>query len=78
MSGCNFTETCPRCGEAMDICTDRKPHTHVSGQCLECGYHFWTETRRMSLKEVNELRAEMEQKPLKRRKAWKREEKTGR
>jgi hypothetical protein len=57
----------------MDVYTDWKPHTHASGHCPECGYDFWTATGRLSLKEVNELRAEMEMKPLKRRKVWRRE-----
>jgi hypothetical protein len=70
MSGSNFTETCPRCGGVVDVYSEWKPHSHVSGQHLECGYQFWTETGRLSLEEVNELRAEMEQKPLKRRKGW--------
>ena len=74
MSGCNFTETCPRCAGTMDVYTDRKPHTHASGQCLECGYHFGTERGRMSLEEVNELRAEMELKPLKKLKTWRNQE----
>jgi len=73
MSGSSFTETCPRCGGVMDVYSDWKPHTHASGQCPECGYRFCTATGRMS-QEVNELRAEMEQKPLKKRKAWRREE----
>jgi len=73
MSDSNFTETCPWCGGVMDVYSDGKQHSHVSGHCVECGYHFWTETGRLSLKEVNELRAEMEMKPLKRRKAWRRE-----
>lgn len=72
MSNYNLTGTCPMCGGTMDVYTDWS--TNVSGQCLECGYHHWRETGRMSLKEINELRAEMNQKPLKRRKAWKREE----
>lgn len=74
MSGCNFTETCPRCGGEMDVYSDWKPHSHVSGHCLECGYQFWTERGRMSLEEVNGHRAEMQQKPLRRRKAWRHKE----
>ena len=73
MSGCSFDEPCPKCGGTMDSASDWKLHNLCSGQCLQCGYNYWTETGRMSLEEINELRAEMEQKPLKRRKAWRRE-----
>jgi len=73
MSGCSFDEPCPKCGGTMDAYSDWKPHNFCSGQCLQCGYHYWTETGRMSLKVINEVRTQWEQKPLKRRKAWRRE-----
>jgi Zn ribbon nucleic-acid-binding protein len=70
MSGCSFTETCPKCGAEMYSSSDWKPHNQVSGECIKCGYTYWTETGRMSLEEMNGLRADMEQKPVKRRKVW--------
>jgi Zn ribbon nucleic-acid-binding protein len=71
MSGASFTEICPKCGGAMYSYSDWKPHNIVGGQCIECGFVYWTERGRMSLEEVNGLRADEELKPLKRRKAWK-------
>ena len=74
MSGCSFMEMCPKCKGTMYSYSDWKPHNHVSGQCTECGFVYWTEKGLMSLEEVNEIRTEIEEKPLKRRKAWKCEE----
>jgi len=70
MSGCSLTEVCPKCGGTMYSYSDWKPHNLCTGQCLDCGYHYWTETGRMSIEEINELRAEQELKPLKKRKSW--------
>jgi uncharacterized protein with PIN domain len=73
MSGASSMEACPKCGGQMYTYSDWKPHDTVGGQCTECGFAYWTEKGRVSLEEINELRAEMQQRPLKRRRAWQRE-----
>lgn len=66
MSGCSDSAKCPRCGSAnMNANSDWKPFDTVSGECLECGFTYWTEVSLMTLKEVNELRKDYEMKPLK-------------
>jgi len=74
MSGCNFDEVCPKCGGTMYGYSDWKPHNMVFGRCINCGFCYWTEKGRMSLKEVNELRAEMDLRPLRKLAAWRRRE----
>lgn len=57
MSGCSGDAKCPACGEeGMDTYTDYKPHDTVSGQCLNCGFAYYTNVRRMSLGEINSYR----------------------
>jgi len=70
MSGYSFTKVCPKCSGIMYAYSGWKPHNLCTGQCLDCGYHYWTETGRMSIGEINELRAEQELKPLKKRRSW--------
>ena len=42
----------------MSAYTDHKPHDHVSADCLNCGFEYWTTSDQMSLKELNERRAQ--------------------
>ena len=36
MSGCSYSEKCPKCGGEMTCYSDWKPHDMVSGVCMEC------------------------------------------
>jgi len=65
MSGESHMETCPNCGNEMDCWSDWKPFSTVGGECMNCGFHYWTETGQMTLKDVNELREGLEKRPLK-------------
>lgn len=65
MSGCSDIGTCPKCGGQMETYTDYKPHDTVSGECLECGFEYWTEEGQRTLEQVNELRVERDMKQLK-------------
>jgi hypothetical protein len=61
--------SCPNCEKEMNCCSDtRNPFT--SGECLHCGYYFFPKEQQMSLKELNELRADFELKPLKSLPKW--------
>lgn len=65
MSGTSFDSTCPRCGnEEMNCSNDYKPHDMVSGDCLKCGFMYYTIEGQMTLEEVNELRKDQELEPL--------------
>jgi Zn ribbon nucleic-acid-binding protein len=67
MSGTSGDQTCPKCfGEnTLMIYYESRPHDSVAGECIQCGYSYWTERGRMDLEEVNEMRADRELKPLK-------------
>jgi Zn ribbon nucleic-acid-binding protein len=58
MSGVSGSDTCPICQEEMDTASDWKPFECVNGQCINCGFSYWTQTEQMDLEQVNELRAE--------------------
>ncbi|MDD5510814.1 MAG: hypothetical protein PHI12_08390 [Dehalococcoidales bacterium] len=64
MSGCGYNGTCPNCGADMDCYSDWKPFDTNSGECLECGFHYWTSEDYLTLEEVNERRAELDREPL--------------
>ncbi len=38
---------------------------HSGGECLECGYSFYTKEGKLTIEEVNERREEQELKPIK-------------
>jgi Zn ribbon nucleic-acid-binding protein len=65
MSGTSNNETCPKCGRKMKNYYDWKQHQYVSRECLHCGFAYATKEYQMSLNEVNEIRTDMELKPLK-------------
>lgn len=65
MSGVADSSTCTYCGGLMNTYVDWKPHDYVSGECLDCGFCFYTKDAQMSLEEVNDLRAEYDLEPLK-------------
>lgn len=60
MSGTSYSNTCPRCGAAMNCYFNCKPHDSVNGQCLECGFSYDTKERQLGLKQVNRLRYEID------------------
>lgn len=57
MSGHSYDAPCPNCGGSMDCYSDHKPHDYVSGDCLSCGFTYYTESRQMGLRELNDLRS---------------------
>jgi len=59
----SYTDVCPKCGEMMDKWTDTR--NGDGGECVECGYFFYTKEDTRTLEEVNERRIDFELKPLK-------------
>lgn len=59
MSGHSDSGECPSCGGYMNIYTDWKPHDQVSGECLECGFSYYTKAEQATLEDINNLRAEL-------------------
>ena len=73
MSGNSFGGSCPKCGGSMDCYEDWKPHAYVSGECLECGFSYYTQDSQMTLEEVNIQREDMDLPPLQKLKEQKKE-----
>lgn len=65
MSGESGFTDCPRCGGKMSTYVDWKPHDSVFGECLDCGFAYYTERHQLTLEEVNEKRKEQGMRPIK-------------
>lgn len=66
MSGTSYDSICPKCnGENLMCSSDYKPFDCVSGECLDCGFTYWTQDGQLTLEEVNESRKGFELEPLK-------------
>jgi len=64
MSGFSSQEICPICGKPMTAYSDYKPFDSVFGECLNCGFTYYTKVEQLSLEELNERRKEEGLKPL--------------
>ena len=64
MSGSSGSAPCPECGAKMHTYVDWKPFDYVSGECLECGFHYYTADGQMNLDEVNEARGDLYLPPI--------------
>jgi len=64
MSGHSDSGNCPVCGGSMNTYSDWKPHDYVSGECLDCGFMFYTQRGRLDLDELNEMRKDGDLEPL--------------
>ena len=58
MSGFSSSQKCPICEGEMETYSDYKPIDNVGGQCLHCGFTYYTKMEQMSLAETNDLRKE--------------------
>lgn len=56
MSGCSDSNPCPRCGKTMDTYSDYKPFDMCSGECMYCGFYYFTDCRVMSKKALKTAR----------------------
>lgn len=69
MSGHSDITTCPNCsGNNLNTSSDYKPFDQVSGECLDCGFYYYTGVKQLTLKELNASREQCELRPLKKRK----------
>jgi len=60
MSGSSYSTDCPRCGgkDTMNCQTDHRPFDGVSGECLRCGFEYWTDMGIMDAKELGARRVD--------------------
>ena len=42
MSGHSFDTNCPNCDGVIYAYSDHKPFQFESGECHECGFHYYT------------------------------------
>ncbi len=64
MSGVSYPDSCPKCGGDMNCYSDWKPYDTVGGECLNCGFFYYTKEGQMILEEVNTLRKDWGYEPL--------------
>ena len=60
MSGHSFSLSCPNCDGSMSAYSDYKPFQYESGECYDCGFHYFTVAEQRDLKSLNECRADEE------------------
>ena len=60
MSGHSFSLSCPNCDGSMSAYSDNKPFQYESGECYDCGFHYFTVAEQRDLKSLNECRADEE------------------
>jgi len=65
MSSTQDSRECPKCNGCMVTYYQNRPLDFVSGECVDCGFSYWTEYSFMELAEVNEVREERGLKPIK-------------
>ena len=60
MSGHSFSLSCTNCDGSMSAYSDYKPFQYESGECYDCGFHYFTVAEQRDLKSLNECRADEE------------------
>lgn len=66
MSSHSYSQDCPICQskDSLMICSNNRPYPSDSGECITCGFTYWTEKGYMDLDEVNEMREDRGLVPL--------------
>ncbi len=66
MSSWSDNQDCPMCGgkDSLMMSGGNKPYDNGSGECLECGFSFYTKEEQMSLDDVNESRVMCDMEPV--------------
>jgi len=66
MSSCSYSGDCPECGSTDSLMcgASNRPYDSNCGECIECGFSYWTQTGQMELFEVNEMRLDRDLEPL--------------
>jgi len=60
MSGHSFDTNCPNCDGVIYAYSDHKPFQFESGECHDCGFHYYTVAKQMDLKTLNKCRKDEE------------------
>ena len=67
MSSTQDSRKCPNCGgkEMLETYFENRPFENVFGECLKCGFFYYTVGGQMSLNRLNEMRKNNGLRPLK-------------
>ena len=62
MSSHSYSDNCHKCNgkDALMVNQSTRPYLSVSGECIECGFSYYTKEIQMELSEVNEMRSDRE------------------
>jgi len=58
MSGHSYGDSCPNCDNEMSCYSDHKPYDTTSGNCVYCGFYYYTNAGQDSLEDLNIAREE--------------------
>ena len=58
MSGHSYDESCPNCDGTLSCYSDWKPFNTESGNCITCGFYYYTNAGQDSLEDLNIAREE--------------------
>lgn len=58
MSSHSTDAPCPNCKGVMDVNYETRPFESISGECINCGFFFYTVADQCALEGLNERRKE--------------------
>lgn len=66
MGSHNYGADCPKCKcvDSLNVTSNNRPFESVSGECIECGWSYWTISGQMGLEELNEVRNDYDMEEL--------------
>ena len=64
MSSNSYDCECPNCHKQMLCCMNNRPFDSVDGECLYCGFNYYTKTYFDTFENLNERRKDFGKKPL--------------
>ena len=60
MGSNSYGTECPKCGSGVFMVSQDTHIPYSSGECLDCGYTFYSKDDQMTLEEVNERRRDFD------------------
>lgn len=52
----SYSDVCPKCNGNNLMCSSETRRNAISGECLDCGYAYWTEEGTNNFEQLNEIR----------------------
>ena len=60
MGSHSYTEECPKCNKETLMCCTETRSFYQSGDCVNCGFYYFTQEGQMSKEELKEFQEDME------------------